>query len=146
MILRDIKNFGTLIIVAFLMTGCMSHYKYQTNTHPYSIYGETYYPLKSARGFSETGIASWYGNKFHGRPTASGEKFNQNAMTAAHKTLPFGTRVRITNLQNNKTAIVTINDRGPFKSGRIIDVSRAAARKLGMIGTGTARVKIKALN
>jgi len=88
----------------------------------------------------EKGIASWYGPRFHGRRTASGERYDQNKMTAAHKTLPFGTLVKVHNLDNDKSVIVRINDRGPFGNGRIIDVSKAAAKELGMIGPGTARV------
>ena len=88
------------------------------------------------------GIASWYGGKFHGRLTSSGEIFNTNDMTAAHKTLPFGTMVRVTNLDNGKSAIVKINDRGPFVEGRIIDLSRAAAEQIGMLGPGVARVSL----
>jgi rare lipoprotein A len=102
--------------------------------------------MKDAKGFSETGIASWYGPKFHGRKTASGEKYNQNAMTAAHKTLPFGTKVRVKNVKNDKSVIVRINDRGPFAKGRVIDVSRAAAKKLDMINSGTAKVNIKVVD
>ena len=94
-------------------------------------------------GFAETGYASWYGGKFHGRPTASGEIFDTNKMTAAHKTLPFGTMVRVTNRTNRKTAVVRINDRGPFVEGRIIDLSRAAAKKLGILETGVAPVQIE---
>ena len=93
-------------------------------------------------GFSESGQASWYGGKFHGRTTASGETFDTNALTAAHKTLPFGTVVEVTNLDNGKAVTVRINDRGPFVEGRIIDLSRAAAEKLDMVGTGVARVEI----
>ena len=119
--------------------------QYKTNLKPYTINGKTYYPMATADNYSETGVASWYGPKFHGKKTASGEKYNQNAMTAAHKTLPFGTRVRVTNLGNGKSADVVINDRGPFIDGRIIDLSRAAAKKMDMMGSGTARVKIKSL-
>jgi rare lipoprotein A len=89
------------------------------------------------------GLASWYGGKFHGRLTSSGEIFDTNTMTAAHKTLPFGTMVKVTNLDNGTTAIVKINDRGPFVEGRIIDLSRAAADELGMVGTGVARVSLE---
>jgi rare lipoprotein A len=88
------------------------------------------------------GLASWYGGKFHGRMTSSGEIFNTNEMTAAHKTLPFGTMVKVTNLDNGKWAIVKINDRGPFVEGRIIDLSRAAAEQIGMLGQGVARVSL----
>lgn len=91
---------------------------------------------------SETGIASWYGPGFHGRKTASGTRYNQNAMTAASRTLPLGTKVLVTNLENDRKVEVTINDRGPYVDDRIIDLSRAAARKLGMLKHGTARVRI----
>ena len=93
----------------------------------------------------EVGVASWYGPEFHGRRTSNREVFDMNEMTAAHKTLPFGTRVMVTNLDNDRTAVVRINDRGPFVKGRIIDVSYAAARVLGMVGPGTARVRIEVL-
>lgn len=96
-----------------------------------------------APGWEETGVASWYGPGFHGRRTASGERFDMEAMTAAHRTLPFGTRVRVQNLDNGRAAEVRINDRGPFARGRVIDVSRAAARDLGMLGAGTARVRLR---
>jgi len=91
----------------------------------------------------ETGMASYYGRKFHGRRTASGERFDMTAMTAAHPSLPFGTRVRVTNLTNGRAVVLRINDRGPFKRGRIIDVSRAAAKELAMIGPGTAKVRVE---
>lgn len=94
-------------------------------------------------GFVETGIASWYGPEFHGRPTSSREIFDQNDLTAAHPTLPFGTMVLVTNLENGRQVTVRINDRGPFVKGRIIDLSYAAARMLGMIGPGTARVRLE---
>lgn len=93
--------------------------------------------------FAEDGLASWYGGKFHGRLTSSGEVFDTNDMTAAHKTLPFGTMVKVTNLDNGKTAIVKINDRGPFIEGRVIDLSRAAAVELGMVDSGVARVSLQ---
>ena len=92
-----------------------------------------------------SGRASWYGPKFHGRLTASGEVFNQNALTAAHPSLRFGTRVKVTNLNNGRSVIVRINDRGPYTKGRIIDVSAAAARSLGMIRSGVARVRVTIL-
>ena len=94
---------------------------------------------------TQQGQASWYGNEFHGRPTASGERFNQNAMTAAHKQYPFGTVVKVKNLKNGKTVKVRINDRGPFAGGRIIDLSRAAARRLDMIRDGVVPVRIDVL-
>lgn len=92
---------------------------------------------------AQCGKASWYGGKFHGRKTASGERFNQNGMSAAHRTLPFGTKVRVKNLNNGRSVVLRINDRGPFSRGRVIDVSKAAASKLGFIRSGTVRVKVE---
>ena len=94
----------------------------------------------------ETGLASWYGPQFHGKLTASGEVFNQWKFTAAHRTFPWGSKVRVTNLANGKAVEVHINDRGPFTKGRIIDVSRAAARALGMIESGTTTVRVELLS
>jgi rare lipoprotein A len=94
----------------------------------------------------EEGLASWYGGKFQGRLTSSGEVFDTNLLTAAHKTLPFGTLVKVTNLANGLSTVVRINDRGPFIEGRIIDLSRAAAERIDMIGTGTARVSVEVLS
>lgn len=92
-----------------------------------------------------TGSASWYGGKFHGRRTANGERFNMHEMTAAHRSLPFGTKVRVTNPANGKAVTVRINDRGPFVGNRVIDLSRGAAQAVGMIQQGVARVKIEVL-
>ena len=108
--------------------------------------GKTYYPLASARGFVEEGIASWYGEKFHGKTTASGERYNQNAMTAAHKLLPLGSRVRVTHLGSGRSVVVRINDRGPVAGGRAIDLSRGAAMRLNMLREGTARVRVRSLD
>ena len=91
----------------------------------------------------QVGVASWYGPGFHGRRTASGEVYDQDALTAAHRSLPFGTRVRVTNLENGRAVEVRINDRGPFVGGRVIDVSRAAARVIGLIGPGVGRVRLE---
>ena len=91
------------------------------------------------------GAASWYGGKFHGRKTASGERYNKNALTAAHKSLPFGTKVRVTNQANGKSVVVRINDRGPYSGRRVIDLSRAAATAVGMLKAGVAKVKIEVL-
>ena len=93
----------------------------------------------------QTGIASYYGSKYHGRKTANGETFDMYGITAAHKELPFGTKVKVTNLNNNKNIVVRINDRGPFVKGRILDLSYGAAQKLDMIETGTAPVRIEVL-
>ncbi len=95
------------------------------------------------RGRSQTGMASWYGKKFNGRPTASGEIFDMYKLTAAHKKLPFGTRVRVTNLKNGKSVVVKVNDRGPFVRGRIIDLSYAAAKKIKMINDGVVKVRVE---
>ncbi len=109
---------------------------------PYRVNGVRYVP-KAQPGYDATGIASWYGGKFHGRRTASGQRYDMNAMTAAHRTLPFGTKVRVTNLRNDRTVVLTINDRGPFARGRIIDVSRRAAERLGFRSRGTTRVRVR---
>lgn len=112
---------------------------------PYKVGKNWYQPIPHARDFRQQGKASWYGKKFHGRKTSSGETYDMYAMTAAHKTLPFNTQVRIRNLDNGKMTEVRINDRGPFVRGRIIDLTYSAAKKIGMIGPGTARVEIFAL-
>jgi rare lipoprotein A len=112
---------------------------------PYKVLGEWYQPLASAESYKERGLASWYGREFHGRKTSNGETYNMFAMTAAHKTLPLGTFVRIQNLENSKTTVVRVNDRGPFVRGRIIDLSYTAARELDIVGPGTARVEVVAL-
>jgi rare lipoprotein A len=95
-----------------------------------------------ARGYSTTGTASWYGGAHHGRRTANGERFDMNRRTAAHRRLPFGTKIRVTNLENGKSVVLVVNDRGPYVAGRLIDVSRRAAEDLGFIGQGTARVRL----
>jgi rare lipoprotein A len=97
-------------------------------------------------GYTEQGIASWYGAKYHGRATASGERYDMHAMTAAHPTLPFGVVVEVTNLKNDRHVRVRINDRGPFRKGRIIDLSYAAARKLGMVHQGLAEVRVRVVD
>jgi rare lipoprotein A len=117
----------------------------RVGSKPYRVGSTWYRPLPHAHGFSQRGLASWYGKDFHGRKTSNGEVYNMYAMTAAHKTLPLGTRVRVKNLSNGKSAVVRINDRGPFVRGRIIDLSYAAAGRLGVVGPGTAPVEIVAL-
>ena len=111
----------------------------------YEVFGERYYVLDSSNGFRERGVASWYGRDFHGKPTSSGEIYDMRQMTAAHKTLPLPTWVEVTNLANGRQVIVKVNDRGPFVSGRIIDLSQRAAEELDMIADGTARVQVRAL-
>jgi rare lipoprotein A len=111
----------------------------------YVIKGKRYYILASAEGYQEKGIASWYGEPFHGRKTASGEVYNMFEVTAAHKTLPLQTWVEVKNLKNNKKLVVRINDRGPFIDGRIIDLSQAAAVELGVHRPGVAPVVVTAV-
>lgn len=111
----------------------------------YIVDGKRYYPLPDSHGFVQFGKASWYGKKFHGRPTASGETFNMYRKSAAHKTLPMGTYVEVTNLSNRKRTIVRINDRGPFIKERAIDLSYTAAKEIDLIGPGVTDVKIVAL-
>jgi rare lipoprotein A len=111
----------------------------------YEVFGERYYVLDSSAGYSERGIASWYGRDFHGKPTSGGEIYDMHAMTAAHKTLPIPTWAEVTNLANGKRVIVRVNDRGPFVGGRIIDLSYRAATEIDMIRDGTARVHVRAL-
>lgn len=108
---------------------------------PYVVKGIRYVP-RDDRSYDRVGLASWYGKEFHGRTTASGRKFNMYEMTAAHPTLPIGTEVRVTNLANERSVIVVVTDRGPFTKGRIIDLSWAAARYLGFVSHGTARVRV----
>lgn len=112
--------------------------------NPYKINGVWYYP-QTDYSYTETGIASWYGSKFHLRKTANGETFDMNAVTAAHRTLPLPSLVRITNLENGRSLVLRVNDRGPFAHGRIIDVSRRGAKALGFFGKGTARVRVEIL-
>ncbi len=116
------------------------------NPPVYEVHGKRYRTLASARGYREEGVASWYGTKFHGRRTSSGEPYDMYAMTAAHKTLPLPSYVRVTNLENGRSAVVRVNDRGPFHEGRIIDLSYAAAVVLGIAERGTARVRVEALD
>ena len=123
----------------------MPHYgPYKAN--PYTVLGKTYFPISDGHRYSATGTASWYGTKFHGQPTANGEKYDLYGMSAAHKTLPLPTYVKVTNLDNGRTVTLRVNDRGPFYSDRIIDLSFAAAKKLGFAETGTARVKVEGID
>ncbi|MFJ4394025.1 septal ring lytic transglycosylase RlpA family protein [Pseudomonas sp. NPDC089396] len=120
------RSLATLALFS-LLTGCASH-----DVDP--------------SGYDKTGTASYYGSRHHGKRTASGEAFNQNGLTAAHRSLPFGSRVLVTNLANKRSVVVRINDRGPHTRGRLIDLSRAAAEKIGMVRSGTARVRVQGLS
>ncbi|MFH1148260.1 MAG: septal ring lytic transglycosylase RlpA family protein [Pseudomonadota bacterium] len=112
---------------------------------PYEIFGETYYPLPSADGYVEEGLASWYGPDFHSKATACGEVYDMYDHTAAHKILPMQTYVRVLNIENGLDTVVRINDRGPFVKGRVIDLSLAAAREIGIYANGTSYVRLQAL-
>ena len=125
---RRLRPAAAVIAAALVVGGC------SVATAPLS-------PVQAA-DYDRTGKASWYGQRYHGRTTASGSRFDMNAMTAAHRSLPFGTRVRVTNLANRRSVVLTINDRGPYAGGRIIDVSRRAAEILGMVRKGVVRVRV----
>ncbi|MEA3243358.1 MAG: septal ring lytic transglycosylase RlpA family protein, partial [Pseudomonadota bacterium] len=115
------------------------------NPASYVVFGKRYHTLSSSMGYSDRGIASWYGTKFHGHRTSSGEPYDMYQMSAAHKTLPLPTYARVTNLSNDKSVIVKINDRGPFHDNRIIDLSYAAAARLDILNTGTGLVEVQAI-
>ncbi len=141
-----IKVLG-MAAAAFLLAACSSGPNMSTGAkrqvgQPYSMNGATYVPREES-GYDAVGIASWYGRRYHGRHTASGEIFDMNSTTAAHPTLPFGTRVQVTNIENGRSVVLRINDRGPFVRRRIIDVSRRAAQVLGFVQKGTARVRVQ---
>ena len=158
------RRFVALLFIIVIFFGCagskekirVSSYKKQAIVLPktmdgrvpksYSVNGVAYYPLLSGEGFVQKGIASWYGKDFHGKKTSNGEIYNMYSKTAAHKTLPFGTYVRVENLSNRKEVIVRINDRGPFVTGRIIDLSYGAGRQIGLVGPGVAKVRLVALS
>jgi rare lipoprotein A len=115
------------------------------NPPSYDVFGRTYYVQRKRTAYHATGIASWYGTKFHGRRTSSGEPFDMHRFTAAHRTLPLPSYVEVTNLSNGRSLVVRVNDRGPFKKDRLIDLSYAAAARLGFADQGTARVEIRAV-
>lgn len=113
---------------------------------PYAVLGNSYVPQTTRRAYSEEGVASWYGKRFHGNKTASGERYDMYAMTAAHPTLPIPSYARVTSLANGKSVVVRINDRGPFHSKRIMDLSYTAAARLGYIANGSTRVRVESLD
>ena len=143
----------TFAVFVFLIYGCASSTPRSQPPpsgkpgypKPYKVLGKWYQPLPHSEGFRQGGIASWYGRDFHGKKTSNGEIYNMYAMTAAHKTLPLGTYVEVRNRENSRSVVVRINDRGPFVRGRIIDLSYTAARDIGIVGPGTARVEVVAL-
>lgn len=153
------RAFGTAIVAAFLLASCTSiEYAVDSMTgamgsggptdvpyqvgKPYEVNGVRYVPREDPT-YSVVGEASWYGRPYHGRRTASGQIYNMYALTAAHPTLPLGTGVKVTNLENNRSVVLTVNDRGPFAKGRIIDVSRRAANLLGFRHKGVAKVRVQ---
>ena len=152
-------------VLLFLLAGCSVHNEpsdgysrvvrpskprsseaiHRATLRPYTVHGKTYYPTVVRVGWKQRGTASWYGPNFQGGTTSNGEIYDMYAMTAAHKTLPMNTMVRVTNLRNGRSVVVRINDRGPFVKGRIIDLSYAAGRKIGIDRTGTAPVRLTVL-
>jgi rare lipoprotein A len=137
-----------LILFAILATACTAYSPPSEKAgypRPYKALGKWYQPLPDSKGFRQRGIASWYGKEFHGKKTSSGEIYDMHAMTAAHKTLPLGTYVRVRNLTNQREVVLRVNDRGPFVRGRIIDLSYAAAKEVDILDAGTAAVEIVAL-
>lgn len=145
-----------ILLLVFLFTGCSTPtktptpslsrskqtapYKNAPYNRPYKVRGKTYYPMSSAAGYRERGIASWYG-KESGNRTAMGTRFNPQGLTAAHRTLPLPTKVRVTNLRNGRAVDVIVNDRGPFKRNRLIDLSHGAAKKIGLHGLAEVRIE-----
>lgn len=147
-------RFISLLLSIALLASCGAHEKHayrsdssapRKGQKPYTINGERYEPLSSHEGFVQSGIASWYGSDFHGKTTSNGETYDMHAMTAAHKTLPLGVYVKVRNRDNGRETVVRINDRGPFVTGRIIDLSYSAAKDINIVGSGTAKVMIEAL-
>jgi rare lipoprotein A len=153
--LSSVATGAIMLASAFLFCACSGHVPpppqekpkpaagMPRSQRPYQIYGIWYYPIPSAQGYKEDGIASWYGDIFHGKATSSGEVYNMYGMTAAHKVLPLGTHVKVTNKNNGQSVILRVNDRGPFVAGRIIDLSYTAAQKLGMLQPGTIPVRVE---
>lgn len=137
-----------VLLAVVLLAGCTASVspprsRLRGTYRPYKVKGVTYYPLQSAKGFREKGLASWYGPGFHGRKTSSGEIYDQYKPTCAHKLLPMHTMVRVTNLRNNRSVKLRVNDRGPFVSGRIVDLSLYGAKMIGVYGRGTAPVRLE---
>ena len=138
-----------LVTILCFLSSCVYTDNYEAKDlkrNQYQVFGKVYETMSSAEGYLEIGVASWYGKKFHGRLTSTREKYDMYKLTAAHKTLPIPCYARVTNLKNKKSIIVRINDRGPFKKGRIIDLSYAAAVKLGIVKSGTQKVFVEAIN
>lgn len=141
----------SILTIMLCLLGCqpvsMQRYAQHDHTLPrnYRVHGQTYHVLNTAYGYHARGLASWYGRSFQSKRTSSGERYNMYALTAAHRTLPLHTYLHVKNLNNGRSIIVKINDRGPFHSNRIIDLSYGAALKLGLFPKGTALVEVKAV-
>lgn len=154
-----LRNILCVLTLSIIIIGCGSKPKSSSagaipkeepvskygNPKSYKVLGETYKVKDTSKGYSEVGVASWYGKDFHGKRTSSGTPYNMHSYSAAHKTLPIPTYVKVTNLENGKSINVRVDDRGPFSKGRIIDLSYRAAKDLDVIGKGTAKVKVEAL-
>jgi rare lipoprotein A len=140
---------GAIALALALLSGCANlgaPPAELSGFEPYRVNGRTYVPLRKWEKYQEIGVASWYGGRFHGRTTANGERFDTHgALTAAHRTLPFNVCAQVRDVTSGRSVVVRINDRGPFKRGRVIDLSRAAADELGVIGDGITRVKVSAI-
>ncbi len=142
----NLANKLLLTTVIFLLVSCSSFNASIKNRKGFNRDAKlTYAPTKAEKGKIYFGEVSYYGPGFHGKTTANGETYNQNAMTCAHKTLPFNTKLKITNLANNKSVVLRVNDRGPYKKGRIVDLSVAGAKKIGLIQMGVAKAKVEIL-
>ena len=140
------KAFILIVVIVLLISGCAGpSVREPVTAGEYRIDGKTYKVMGTSTGFEQRGLASWYGGKFHGRQTASGEVYDKNKLTAAHRTLPLGTYVRVRRVDGRGEVVLRVNDRGPFVEGRILDVSRAGAEKLHMLEEGVAMVTVKAL-
>jgi len=154
-LLVRIIRLSAYLLITLLLANCGGHTSRVIDTpetrelkgwqKPYEVDGKRYQPLRDHRGFQQRGVASWYGRKFHGRKTSNGETYDMYGFSAAHKTLPMGVYVKVTHLGNGRQITVRINDRGPFVAGRIIDLSYGAAKQLGIVESGTAKVQLVAL-
>jgi rare lipoprotein A len=150
--MKKSSKIASLALLVLLAAGCASKVAHVKQDPPkesrksYTVLGKTYYPMKTVNtGYSQDGVASWYGPGFHGKKTATGEVYDMNLLTAAHNTLPLHSVVKVTNLENNKDVVVRINDRGPFVGDRVIDLSLASAKELGVVGPGTAPIRLTVL-
>lgn len=159
--IRNLAEAGVMLVLSALLSGCLGFLNpfsssdsdkprgngkgSRGNPPVYEVFGQRYYTMTSTEGYAERGIASWYGGEFNGRNTSSGEVYDMHLMTAAHTRLPIPCYAQVTNLENGRTTVVRINDRGPFKKNRLIDLSYAAAKELDILGKGTGLVEVRAL-